>query len=130
MSSYSGQGGIAGAAVAMAAGIGATVVVTSSSREKIERSRELGARRCALFRARDGLRRPRCSRPEAEVFDVVLDSVGTWRESIEVLNRGGRLVVLGVSRVHRAASILGPYSLGTSVCSARGWAVSRISQAS
>jgi len=35
-------------------------------------------------------------------FDIVLDSVGTWQQSIGALRPGGRLVVLGASRAEHA----------------------------
>src|SRR5262249_41974774 len=81
--------GVSTFAVALAAQIGARVLVTSSSREKIERAKALGAEGGVLY-TDEGW-------PEAVgPADVVLDSVGsTWRESLRALRRGGRLVVFG-----------------------------------
>lgn len=116
-------GGVATMAVAMAAGIGATVVVTSSSERKIAQARTLGAR--------DGVRYTEDGWPEAAKklmpggFDVVLDSVGTWQDSLRALKPGGRLVVLGASRAERAPIdvrkfYFGQYSLlGTTLGSTR-----------
>ena len=81
--------GVSTFAVQMAAQEGARVLVTSSSREKIDRAKELGAHDGALY-TEEGW---------AEALgpvDVVLDSVGsTWQESSKALRRGGRLVVFG-----------------------------------
>ncbi len=81
--------GVSTMAVSLAAQAGARVLVTSSSQEKIDRAKELGAEGGVLY-TEEGW---------AEAVgpvDVVLDSVGsTWRESLKALRRGGRLVVFG-----------------------------------
>jgi NADPH:quinone reductase-like Zn-dependent oxidoreductase len=81
--------GVSTIAVSLAAQAGCRVLVTSSSQEKIDRAKELGAEGGVLY-TEDGW---------AEAVgpvDVVLDSVGTtWRESLKALRRGGRLVVYG-----------------------------------
>jgi zinc-binding alcohol dehydrogenase/oxidoreductase len=81
--------GVSTIAVSLAAQAGCRVLVTSSSQEKIDRAKELGAEGGVLY-TKDGW---------AEAVgpvDVVLDSVGTtWRESLKALRRGGRLVVFG-----------------------------------
>jgi len=81
--------GVSTTAVALAAQAGCRVLVTSSSQEKIDRAKELGAEGGVLY-TEEGW---------AEAVgpvDVVLDSVGaTWRESANALRRGGRLVVFG-----------------------------------
>lgn len=81
--------GVSTFAVSLAAQAGATVLVTSSSQEKIERAKELGASGGVLY-TEEGW-------PEAVgPVDVVLDSVGsTWRDSLRALRKGGRLVVFG-----------------------------------
>ena len=81
--------GVSTFAVSLAVQAGAKVLVTSSSEEKIERAKELGAAGGVLY-TEDGW-------PEAlGPVDVVLDSVGTtWRDSLRALRRGGRLVVFG-----------------------------------
>ena len=66
------------------------MLVTSSSQEKIDRAKELGAAAACSTRTR--------SWPEARSapVDVVLDSVGsTWPDSLRTLRKGGRLVVFG-----------------------------------
>jgi NADPH:quinone reductase-like Zn-dependent oxidoreductase len=81
-------GGAAALCVQIAAAVGAEVVVTSSSREKLDRAVALGAAGGALYTDE--------SWPEqiGEV-DAVVDSVGgeaLWDASIGLLRRGGRLV--------------------------------------
>jgi zinc-binding alcohol dehydrogenase/oxidoreductase len=82
-------GGVSTIAVSLAAQAGCRVLVTSSSQEKIDRAKELGAEGGVLY-TEDGW---------AEAVgpvDMVLDSVGTtWRESAKALRRGGRIVVFG-----------------------------------
>ena len=81
--------GVSTIAVSLAAHLGARVLVTSSSQEKIERAKELGAAGGVLY-TEEGW-------PEAVgPVDLVLDSVGTtWRDSLRALRKGGRLVVFG-----------------------------------
>src|SRR5262249_18579626 len=81
--------GVSTFAVQLAAQEGARVLVTSSSEEKIERAKELGAAGGVLY-TEEGW-------PEAVgPVDLVLDSVGSrWRDSARALRPGGRLVVFG-----------------------------------
>ncbi len=86
--------GVTTFAVAMAAQAGARVLVTSSSEEKIERSRELGADGGVLYTQGDWAAAVRELAPDG--VDLVLDSVGTtWPDSLRSLRKGGRLVVFG-----------------------------------
>jgi NADPH:quinone reductase-like Zn-dependent oxidoreductase len=81
--------GVSTMAVSLAAQAGCRVLVTSSSQEKIDRAKELGAAGGVLY-TEEGWAEA------AGPVDVVLDSVGTtWRESLTALRRGGRLVVYG-----------------------------------
>jgi zinc-binding alcohol dehydrogenase/oxidoreductase len=81
--------GVSTFAVSLAVQAGARVLVTSSSEEKIERAKELGAAGGVLY-TEEGW--PEAAGP----VDVVLDSVGTtWRDSLRALRRGGKLVVFG-----------------------------------
>lgn len=91
-------GGVATTAVALAAGIGARAVVTSSSTEKIEQARELGAVAGVLYTDADWPAAARELSPGGQGFDLVLDPVGSWSECLRALRPGGRLVVLGASR--------------------------------
>jgi NADPH:quinone reductase-like Zn-dependent oxidoreductase len=101
-------GGVATMAVSLASAIGADVWVTSSSEDKIDRARELGARGGVLYHEEGWPEAARRLTP-AGGFDVVLDSVGTWRESLRALRPGGRLVVLGASRAETAEVAVRPY---------------------
>jgi zinc-binding alcohol dehydrogenase/oxidoreductase len=87
--------GVSTFAVLLAAQGGARVLVTSSSDEKIERARELGADGGVLYTDPawpDQVRELTGGRGA----DVVIDSVGaTWGDSLRCLRRGGRLVVFG-----------------------------------
>src|SRR3989442_1528299 len=114
--------GVSTIAVSLAAHIGARVLVTSSSEEKIARAKELGAAGGVLY-TEEGW-------PEAVgPVDLVLDSVGTtWRDSLRALRRGGRLVVFGgtggpeVTLDIRAVYLNWQSILGTTMGSARDFA--------
>ncbi len=81
--------GVSTLAVSLAVQAGARVLVTSSSQEKIDRAKELGAEGGVLY-TEEGWAEA------AGPVDLVLDSVGsTWGESLKALRRGGRLVVFG-----------------------------------
>lgn len=104
-------GGVATTAVALGSALGVTVHVTSSSGEKIERARSLGAA--------GGVRYDDPAWPDAaraltggRGYDLVLDSVGSWAESVRCLRPGGRLVVLGASRSDRVELDVRPYYFG------------------
>jgi len=86
--------GVSTFAVQLAVQAAARVLVTSSSEEKIERARELGASGGVLY-TDEGW--PEAVRElSGGGVDVVLDSAGaTWGKSLRALRRGGRLVVFG-----------------------------------
>lgn len=105
-------GGVATMAVSLAAGVGATVVVTSSSHDKIDRARELGASGGVLYTDDDWAAAARDLSPGGRGFDVVLDPVGSWAGAIEAARPGGRVVVLGASRAERADLAVRPYYFG------------------
>ncbi len=105
-------GGVATMAVSLAAAVGCTVVVTSSSEEKVARSRELGALDGVRYDDPGWPPAAKALSPGGRGFDVVLDSVGTWQQSIEALRPGGRVVVLGASRAERAELDVRPFYFG------------------
>lgn len=85
--------GVSTFAVQLAAQAGARVLVTSSSDEKIERARELGAAGGVNYATTADW--PAAAR-ELGPIDLVLDSVGsTWQQSLDSVRRGGRVVVFG-----------------------------------
>jgi zinc-binding alcohol dehydrogenase/oxidoreductase len=86
--------GVSTVAVQLADHEGVRTFVTSSSSEKIEHAKELGAAGGVLYTSDDW---PEQARDLAGGgFDVVFDSVGTtWPDSLRSLRKGGRLVVFG-----------------------------------
>lgn len=119
-------GGVATMAVQLAAAVGARVTVTSSSRSKIDRAVALGARGGVLYTDPDW---PRAAADAtADGFDLVLDAVGSWGESVAALRPGGRVVVLGASRAEQALLQVRPFYfgqyelIGTTMGSARDFA--------
>jgi len=105
-------GGVATMAVSLAAAVGCTVLVTSSSEEKVARSRELGALGGVRYDDPGWPVAAKALSPGGRGFDVALDSVGTWQQSIEALRPGGRVVVLGASRAERAELDVRPFYFG------------------
>ena len=91
-------GGVALAALQIAKLRGATVWVTSSSPEKLERARALGADETFDHSRQDVAREVR-ARTGKRGVDVVVDNVGraTWAHSLGSLARGGRLVTCGAT---------------------------------
>ncbi|MFQ5541864.1 MAG: zinc-binding dehydrogenase, partial [Candidatus Binatia bacterium] len=91
-------GGVATTALQLAKRMMARVIVTSSSEEKLERARNLGAdhgihhRRCNFAKEVRALTGKRG-------VDVVVDSVGgeSWTKSLAALAKGGRLVTCGAT---------------------------------
>jgi NADPH:quinone reductase-like Zn-dependent oxidoreductase len=102
-------GGVATTAVGLGSAVGARVYVTSSSDDKLARARELGAVGGVRY---DDPAWPEAARDLAGGFDLVLDSVGTWAESLRTLVPGGRLVVLGASRAETAQLDVRPFYFG------------------
>ncbi|WP_329045022.1 zinc-binding dehydrogenase [Amycolatopsis sp. NBC_01488] len=119
-------GGVATTAVLLGAAAGATVCVTSSSDAKIEQAREIGATAGVRYTEPDWPTAARELTPGG--FDVVLDPVGAWQDSLRALKPGGRLVVLGASRAEQVpldvrSFYFGQFSLlGTTMGSPRDFA--------
>lgn len=95
-------GGVATMAVTLAAAVDASVVVTSSTEEKIRQSVELGAQGGVLYTDPAWPQAARALSPGGRGYDLIIDSVGTWSDSIKALRPGGRLVVFGASRSEHA----------------------------
>jgi zinc-binding alcohol dehydrogenase/oxidoreductase len=95
-------GGIATAAVQLAVAVGASIVVTSSSPDKIARAIDEGAKDGVAHDDIDWPERARALSPSNAGFDLVLDPVGRWPEAVRTLRPGGRLVVLGANAAETA----------------------------
>jgi NADPH:quinone reductase-like Zn-dependent oxidoreductase len=91
-------GGVAQAAVQVAARAGARVIATSSSDAKLEVARRLGAGETVNHAREDVVARVR-ELTGSRGADVIVDSVGapTWQRSTRLLRRGGRLVTCGAT---------------------------------
>jgi NADPH:quinone reductase-like Zn-dependent oxidoreductase len=97
-------GGVSGAALRIAKLVGAFVIVTSSSDEKLAMATELGAD-VALNHVNTDVVKEVQRITERRGVDVVVENVGeaTWQESLRVLGRGGRLVTCGATTGPNAA---------------------------
>lgn len=91
-------GGVATAALQLAKQMGAHVVVTSSSDEKLEMAKSWGADHGINYLKRDFTKEVRALTAKRGV-DVVVDSVGgeSWGKSLAALAKGGRLVTCGAT---------------------------------
>jgi NADPH:quinone reductase-like Zn-dependent oxidoreductase len=89
--------GVAGAGLAIAKALGARALVTSSSDEKLEQARELGAD--AVVNHATGDVRAAVREATGAGVDVVLEHVGeaTWETSLQSARTGGRIAVCGAT---------------------------------
>jgi zinc-binding alcohol dehydrogenase/oxidoreductase len=121
-------GGIATAAVQLVVAVGATIVVTSSSPNKICRAVAEGAKGGVPHDEPDWPERARELSPSGAGFDLVLDPVGRWPEAVRTLRPGGRLIVLGANAAETApmdvrSFYFGQYDLlGTTMGNVRDFA--------
>jgi NADPH:quinone reductase-like Zn-dependent oxidoreductase len=86
-------GGIATAALRLAAAIGAYIIVTSRSEAKLAMAKKFGAEHGINYQATDFAKEVR-SLTDKRGVDVVVDCIGGegWGKSLAALARGGRLV--------------------------------------
>lgn len=91
-------GGVASATLQVSKQIGAQVIVTSGSDDKLMRAKSLGAD-YAINHQRENFVTAVQSLTDGRGVDVVLDCVGgeVWRQSLASLARGGRLVTCGAT---------------------------------
>jgi NADPH:quinone reductase-like Zn-dependent oxidoreductase len=99
-------------AVSLAAAGGAHVVVTSASSAKIGAAADLGAAGGVDHSQDSWTAQARELSPRGAGFDLVLDSVGRWAESLGCLRPGGRCVVLGASAAQQAVLQIRPFYFG------------------
>ncbi|MFK8795336.1 zinc-binding dehydrogenase [Planococcus plakortidis] len=85
--------GVATFLIQFAKNAGATVIVTSRSEEKLSQAKEIGAD-IAIPTDSDWVKEL-----EGQKIDLVIDSVGgaTFNRSLEVLKKGGRIVIFGAT---------------------------------
>jgi NADPH:quinone reductase-like Zn-dependent oxidoreductase len=90
--------GVSTAGLAIARALGARTIVTSSSEAKLERARELGAD-VVINHADDDVKAAVKEATAGHGADIVVDHVGeaTWRTSLDVAAREGRVVVCGAT---------------------------------
>lgn len=92
------SGGVGHGAVQIAAHAGATVYAASSSEEKAERLRDLGADHVIDY-TEEAIDDAIADRTDRRGVDVVFESVGgeTYEQAVRSLARGGRLVTIGAT---------------------------------
>jgi NADPH:quinone reductase-like Zn-dependent oxidoreductase len=90
--------GVSTAALAIASALGARTIVTSSSDDKLARARELGAD-VAVNHATGDVKAAVKEATDGHGADVVVEHVGeaTWRTSLDVAARDGRIAVCGAT---------------------------------
>jgi NADPH:quinone reductase-like Zn-dependent oxidoreductase len=91
-------GGVASASLQVAKKIGAHVIVTSGTDEKLERAKQLGADH-GINHRRQNIAVEVSTLFDGRGVDVVLDCVAgeIWQKSLAALARGGRLVTCGAT---------------------------------
>jgi len=91
-------GGVSSTALRIAKLMGAYVVVTSSSEEKLATARELGADATVNHATQDVVKEFRAVTGR-QGADVIVENVGeaTWERSLRLLDRRGRLVTCGAT---------------------------------
>jgi len=90
--------GVSTAGLAIAKALGARTIVTSSSDEKLARARELGAD-VTVNHASDDVKAAVREATAGHGADIVVEHVGeaTWRTSLDVAAREGRVTVCGAT---------------------------------
>jgi zinc-binding alcohol dehydrogenase/oxidoreductase len=91
-------GGVATFAMQIAKQAGARVIVTSSSDEKLERARALGADETINYRSQNWAAEVKRLTDDLGA-DLIVETVanGTWDQSLDAVRRGGRIVTCGAT---------------------------------
>jgi putative PIG3 family NAD(P)H quinone oxidoreductase len=105
---HGGSSGIGTMAIQLARNLGARVVVTAGSPEKLERCRELGADVAVNYRDEDFVEAVR-EASDGRGADVILDNMGAkyLGRNVDALAPNGRLVVIGLQGGTRGELDLG-----------------------
>lgn len=104
-------GGVATMALHIARAAGCRVIVTSSSPEKIDRAREMGAAGGVDYTGGDWVAGVR--EMSGGGVDVVIDSVGsTWADSVDCVRPGGRVVAFGGTGGAKVEMMVRPITVG------------------
>jgi NADPH:quinone reductase-like Zn-dependent oxidoreductase len=95
---HAGGSGVGSAAIQLARMVGATVISTAGSDEKVEKAKALGAHYGINYKTHDFLREVRRITKKRGV-DVVIEHIGedVWERSLLCMAPGGRLVTCGAS---------------------------------
>ena len=93
-----GGSGVGSAAIQLARLVGANVITTAGSDEKVEKAKALGAQHGINYKTHDFLREVRRITKKRGV-DVVIEHIGedAWERSLLCLTTGGRLVTCGAT---------------------------------
>ena len=123
-------GGVATAAFQIAKALGAKVVCTSSSDEKLARAQELGAD-VVVNHASGDVKEAVREATEGHGVDVVVEHVGeaTWRTSLDAAAQGGRVVVCGATTGPNPPAALHRIWWKELACSDRRWGRRQTSRA-
>jgi putative PIG3 family NAD(P)H quinone oxidoreductase len=105
---HGGTSGIGTMAIQLARNLGARVIVTAGSEEKVQRSRELGAYVAINYREEDFVDEVRAA-TDGHGADVILDNMAAkyLARNIAALALNGRLVVIGMQGGTKAELDLG-----------------------
>ena len=100
-------GGVALAAFELCRALGARTIVTSSSREKLDRAKDLGAD-IAVSHSEDDVVDAVREATGGRGADVVVETVGeaTWERSLAAAAQEGRIVVCGATSGHSPPALL------------------------
>ena len=93
-------GGVSSAAIQIAKYFGARVIATTSTFDKIEKTKELGADHVINYKeTKDYTKYVYTELTKRQGVDIVIDNVGqaTFQTSIQLLRPGGRLITCGVT---------------------------------
>jgi NADPH:quinone reductase-like Zn-dependent oxidoreductase len=99
--------GVGSAAIQLARLIGANIIATASSDDKLEKARALGVQYLVNYKIQDFLREVRRITQRRGV-DVVIEHIGqdVWERNLLCLAAGGRLVTCGVTSGYEAKTDL------------------------